>query len=89
MIREVRRFFTGETRYAHEFWHDIRTLILFTLGFTIAFTWRQTVFDTMESFIQWLTNVHNTTSLSILTSLLTTLICVLVIAIMAQFFKNK
>ncbi|MBX4212536.1 hypothetical protein KW787_03735 [Candidatus Pacearchaeota archaeon] len=89
MMDRIYRFFVGGTKYANEFWHEVRMLIVFTLGFTIAFTWRQTVFDTMEAFVQWLTNVHNITSLSILTSSFTTIFCILIIAVVANFLKDK
>jgi hypothetical protein len=59
MSGSLYRFFIGSEQFEHEFWEEVKLFIIFALAFTIAFTWRQTIFDTMESLVQWLTHVQN------------------------------
>src|SRR3989339_1263501 len=85
----IHRFFIGSDRFAHEFWQEVKMFIIFGLGFTIAFTWRQTIFDTMEYLVQWITNIQSSTSLSILTSVSTTIVCLILIFLTAKFFQDR
>ena len=82
-MKHIRRkttfFFIGGENFKKEFRRQLRLLIIVTLGFTIAFTWRQTVFDTTQSLVVFLTKVHGSAALSILTS---TLITIFSLAIM-------
>jgi len=89
MGERIRRFFIGSERFKHEFWEEVKLFIIFGLGFTIAFTWRQTVFDTTESLMRWLTHIQSSNSLSILTSISTTLVCLILIFLISKFFENR
>lgn len=82
-------FFIRRKRFKREFKRQLRILILFTLGFTIAFTWRQTTFDLSQSLIQFFIEVKNTTTLSILTSVFITLICIILICIASYYLKDN
>lgn len=75
-------------KFKKEFRRQIRMLIIITLGFTIAFTWRQTLFDASQLMVQFLTHVSNSTTLSVLTSLFITLLSVFLIYLTAHFLKE-
>ena len=45
MKKRLYRFFIGSKNFENEFKKQVRMLVVVTFGFTIAFTWRQTIFD--------------------------------------------
>lgn len=75
-------------RYKKEFKRQARSLIIITLGFTIAFTWRQTIFDLSQSLVQLITKT-NGSGLSILTSTFITILSVILILTTTHFLKNE
>ncbi len=88
-IQNLREFFLGRQSFENEFRKQLRMLITFTLGFTIAFSWRQTTFDTAQKIVQRLTDIQSTTALSIVTSIFITLFSLLVIFIAARLLHDK
>ncbi len=89
MKKRLYRFFVKGQSHEREFKNQLRLLILFTLGFTIAFTWRQTIFDISQTFVQFLTNITNLNSLTVLTSIFITLISVLLIYLTSYFLREN
>lgn len=89
MRRKITRSIRAGEKFKREFRKQIRMLIIITLGFTIAFTWRQTIFDASQSIVQFFINVQNSTTLSVLTSLLITIISILLIYLTAHFLKEN
>ncbi|HIG93994.1 MAG: hypothetical protein QT05_C0017G0004 [archaeon GW2011_AR13] len=81
-------YFTGGKKFKSEFRRQFRLLVVITLGFTIAFTWRQTVFDLSQSFIKFITHIENISISSILTSIFITLISVFFIYLTSHFLKD-
>ena len=77
-----------KTRFKHEFRKQARMLILFTLGFTIAFTWRETLFDISQRLVEAVTNIKNSNSLSILTSTFITVLSLAVIYVTSHMLKD-
>ena len=65
--------YLGKTNQRRELIKQMRMLLMFTLGFTIAFTWRQTIFDLSLSFVGFLTHISNSSTLSILASVFITI----------------
>jgi len=63
--------------------------IIFTLGFTIAFTWRETIFDLSKSLVQWLANTNNPNAISIWASVFITIICAALIFLTAKWLRDK
>jgi len=88
MRRKISRYFSRNS-YRKEFRHELRLLIIVTLGFTIGFTWRETIFDISWAFIQWLTSAQAAPTLSILTSIFITLICVGLIYLTSYLLKER
>ena len=88
MRQKIRRAFIIGRRFKREFRRQIRMLITFSLGLTIAFTWRQTVFDLSKTFVSFITNIKDTTTLTILTSIFVTLFAVLVIILATYFLQD-
>jgi len=88
MGRKIRNFFYIGRNFKKEFRRQLRMLIVITLGFTIAFTWRQTIFDLSQSFVQLILNIKGSTALTLLTSTFITLISIILIYIAAHFLKD-
>ncbi len=88
MKRVLRNYMGGESM-KKEFRRQLRLLILITLGFTIAFTWRQTVFDLSLALVSFLTHVQDSSTLSILSSSLITIISVVLIYIASHWLKER
>jgi len=89
MRRRILRFFGVEHRFKREFKKQIRMLIIVTLGFTIAFSWRQTIFDLFYALVSFMTNVKDSSIASILTSIFITLISIILIWLTAHFLKDE
>ncbi len=79
----------GDKSFKREFRRQLRLLIIITLGFTIAFTWRQTIFDLSLNFVSYLTNIENGSELDILTSALITAVSLIIIYITAHILKDR
>ena len=77
------------SQFKREFRRQIRMLIIVALGFTIAFTWRQTVFDISQNFVKFITKIQGSSTLSILTSLFITILSLLIIYVVAHFLKTE
>lgn len=88
MKRKIKHFFT-ETRFKKEFQKEARLLIVLTLSFTIAFTWRQTTFDLSQNFIAFLTHTTSSSISSIMTSTFITLMSIILIYSTSHFLKEK
>ena len=86
--KEVYRVFLKQKRLQSEFQKQFRLLVTITLGFTIAFTWRQTVFDISLNFVQFITRVQNSAAASVLASVLITIVSIVLIYLSAYFLRN-
>jgi ABC-type spermidine/putrescine transport system permease subunit I len=82
------RYLIGSDIMKKEFWKELRVLIIFTLGFTIAFTWRQTIFDAMESLIKFFVDIKSNVTLSVTASTLTTVFCLLLLYFTARYMTR-
>lgn len=89
MKKRLYDFFIGGKNFENEFKKQIRMLIIVTFGFTIAFTWRQTIFDLSQSLVQFITNVQGSELLSILTSTFITFLSILLIYLTSHYLKDK
>ncbi|MEK6889411.1 MAG: hypothetical protein AABW80_04885 [Nanoarchaeota archaeon] len=87
--QRIKRFIFGGEGFKKEVKHEIRLLLLFTLGFTIAFTWRQTIFDATSEVIKYIFHPNGIFSLSILTSVLITLVSLILILVFSKILKDK
>jgi hypothetical protein len=80
--------YLGKKNHQKEMRKQLRFLIIITLGFTIAFTWRQTIFDLSLSLVSFLTHINNSGTLSILASTFITIISLGLIYITSFFLKE-
>lgn len=87
--QKTHNYFIGGDKFKKELISQLRFLIIVTLGFTIAFTWRQTIFDTTQWAVQAITHLENSTGLSVLTSITITLIGLLIILLTSRFLNPK
>ncbi|MBI4117045.1 hypothetical protein HY449_04855 [Candidatus Pacearchaeota archaeon] len=81
-------FHRGEN-YKKELKKQIRLLITFTLGLTIAFTWRQTIFELSEDIIKSVFGVKSAVSLSIFASFFITIFSVGLIYLSSFYLREK
>lgn len=82
------RYLVGSDLMKKEFWKELRVLIIFTLGFTIAFTWRQTIYDIVEATVQFFTHMQASAGLSIATSSVTTFLCLVALYFTARYMTR-
>ncbi len=89
MRGKLYNFLLGRRIFKKEFKKQLRLLIIITLGFTIAFSWRQTIFDISTEFIGFLTNIKDSSLLSIVSSIFITLMSILLIYLTSHFLKEE
>jgi len=89
MKRKFFEYFIKGRKFKSEFQRQLRMLIVVTLGFTIAFTWRQTIFDLSQSIIQLFTNIKDSSTLSILASILITIISAIAIYTTSYYLRDN
>ena len=89
MREKVSKIFRVGRRFKKEFRRQIRMLIVVTLGFTIAFTWRQTTFDVSQSIVNFFITVESSSMSSVLTSMFITLSSLLLILLTSKLFKEE
>lgn len=89
MRDKLNNFFTMGRKFKKEFRRQLRLLITIALGFTIAFTWRQTIFDLSQTFVQFITNIQDSTALSIFTSVFITIVSILLIYLSSYYLRNS
>lgn len=87
--RDIYHFFIGGEQFKKEVKRQIRLLIIVTLGFTIAFSWRQTVFDIFQTLVQDLFATISPTASSVLTSTFITVVSLILILIVSYFLQDK
>jgi hypothetical protein len=74
--------------YREEFRKQMRSVIVFTLGFTIAFSWRETIFQWSKSITGWITHSQNGGS-NAGASIFITLLCIAIILLTTRWLKEK
>ena len=89
MRQKLSNFFYVGDNYREEVRTQIRMIIVITLAFTIAFSWRETIFELSKTFMQWITRTENGNSLNALTSLFITFISVLLIFLASRYLKKE
>jgi len=85
---KILRFKREARRFKEEHRKELRLFIVLTFSFTIAFTWRQTIFDASQSLINFFLEIKNSTSASILTSTFITIVSVLMIRLTSLILKK-
>jgi len=88
-VKRFRNYFYLGNQYKHEFRKQMRMFIIFTLGFTIAFSWRETIFDLSEAFVKLVTKTTNPNAASIEASVFITVICALLIFLTARWLRDR
>jgi len=88
MKQKLYNFFIGGDKFKKDFKDQLRMLIIFTFGFTIAFAWRQTAFDTTQSLVRFFTHLESNASLSIVTSIVLSIFSLLVIYLSSRWLQE-
>lgn len=87
MRRKISNYFYVGHKYREEVRKQIRSFILFTLGFTIAFTWREYTFEESKRLIKWITGTGGTGAFG--AALFITFVCVGLMLLASYYFKNE
>ena len=74
--------------FQRELKREVRMFIVVAIGFTIAFTWRQTIFDTALNIVQRIFSLGGEVTSSMMASILITLIGLVLIPLTAKFLKD-
>lgn len=85
--RKISNYTTIGSNYKEEFRTQLRMFIMFTLGFTIAFTWREYMFEGSKKFVIWLTKTQG--SGAFLAAIFITIMCFLFMFLTARWLKKK
>jgi hypothetical protein len=92
MRRKIKQKFSNYTfvgqKYKSEFRKQMRSVIVLTMGFTIAFAWRETIFDWSKSFTAWITHSAGEGS-STGASIFITIISLVLIFLTAYWLKDN
>lgn len=92
MKRKIKQKFSNYTylgsKYKDEFRKQIRSIIVLTLGFSIAFAWREAIFDWSKSITAWITHSSDGGSATG-AAFFITLICILLIFLTSHWLKDK
>jgi ABC-type proline/glycine betaine transport system permease subunit len=89
MGRGLLGFIIHGRSFRKDFRNQIKTLVVVGAGFTIAFTWRQTLFDISQKIVQFITNIKSSAVLSLATSIFTTLISVAFVLLVVYLLKEQ
>ena len=89
MRRGLLNFIIHGRNFKKDFRHQLKTLVVVGAGFTIAFTWRQTIFDISKRIVQFTTDIRDSSVLSIATSIFTTLISLLFVLLIIYLLKES
>ena len=71
-----------------EFKRQLKLGIIAAIGFTIAFAWRDAVFNSIQSFVERFTDTTNILLSNVLTAVFITVIGVILIYITSKIFKG-
>ena len=80
--------FLKDKFFQKELKKEIRMLVVVTIGFTIAFSWRQTIFDASIAFIKKLFSITNEINASMVASLFITIVGLLLIVLSSKYLKE-
>lgn len=92
MRRKIKQKFSNYTfvgkKYKDEFRKQMRSVIVLTLGFSIAFAWREAIFDWSRSVTAWITHSSNGGSATGAATFIT-IVCILLIILTTRWLKDK
>jgi hypothetical protein len=86
---KLNNFYDRGEGYKREVKREIRIWIIVTLAFTIAFSWRQTIFDVFQAGLHKFFGANGPTILSVLTSTTITLVSIILILLASYFLQEK
>ena len=89
MRRKLSNYFYVGGKYKDEVRKQIRAFFIFTLAFTIAFSWRETTLRVSESIMGKLLGVTNPHAQSVWASVFITVVCLFLIFLAAKWLKDK
>ena len=89
MKRKLYEYVIGGQNFKKEVKRQIRLLIILTLGFTIAFSWRQTLFDSIQFIVDKVLKIENAVTSSVMTSISITIIALILIYFLAHILKER
>ncbi len=88
MVKGLFGFIIHGRGFRKDFKRQLKTLVVVGAGFTIAFTWRQTLFDISERVVSFVTNIKDSSVLSVTTSIFTTLLSITFVLLITYFLKD-
>ncbi len=88
MNRGLLNYIIHGRSFRKDFRRQLKTLVVVGAGFTIAFTWRQTIFDISERVVQFTTNIRDSSVLSLATSIFTTVFSILFVLLIIYLLKD-
>lgn len=92
MRKKIKQKFSNYTfvgsKYRDEFRKQMRSIIVLTLGFSIAFAWREAIFEWSKSASAWITHSKNGGSATG-AAIFITVFCIFLILLTSRWLKDK
>jgi len=82
------QIFCKSKEFEREFRKQLQMLIIVTFGFTIAFTWRQAIFNLSLATVRFFTNIKNFSAWNILASIFIAILILFVIFLASPYLKG-
>ena len=89
MERGLLNYIIHGKSFRKDFRKQLKTLVVVGAGFTIAFTLRQTIFDISKRIVEFVTNIKDSSVLSIATSIFTTIFSLLLVLLVIYLLKDS
>jgi len=89
MKKRIKKILPLERLFKNELRRQIRMFITFALGFTIAFSWRETIFNLSKSLIKFFLNLKTDSTVNIFASLFITIISLIIIYIASYSLRDS
>ena len=88
MRDRINRFLFGGDAFKKDFIYQLKYFIIITLGFTVAFSWRETAFDLTQNIVKKLFQIESSNLLNIYTSFTITVFSIIIIWILVKSLEE-
>ena len=86
---KLRRIMRSSRKFKKEHKKEIRLLVTFTFGFTMAFAWRQAFFNNSQALLTWFLHIKNSALLNILTASFITIVSFALLRLSSLILKDE
>lgn len=85
----AKRVARSKKKFKHEFKKQLRLAIAAAIGFTIAFAWRNVIFDSIYNFVRKINEETSLLQSQLTTAIIITIIGVLLIMLFSRVLRDR